>query len=58
MLEREKWVKVGGWKGHTDTYDLVERTHQAYMDQQAQADDTPPSKTPSEPKPNKPKPKH
>lgn len=29
--EKEKWVKVGGWKGTEDTQDLVERTHKTWI---------------------------
>ncbi|TFJ83379.1 hypothetical protein NSK_005311 [Nannochloropsis salina CCMP1776] len=32
VLEREKWVKVGGWKGTQDTYALVDKTHAAYFE--------------------------
>lgn len=31
VLEREKWVKVGGWHGTADTCELVEKSHQAYL---------------------------
>lgn len=31
VLEREKWVKVGGWRGTADTCELVEKSHQAYI---------------------------
>lgn len=30
-LEKDKWVKVGGWKGTEDTQDLLERTHKAWI---------------------------
>ena len=31
-LEKKKWAKVGGWKGTSDTIDLIEDTHTAYID--------------------------
>lgn len=31
-LERKKWVKIGGWKGASDTHDLIEECHQRYME--------------------------
>eukprot|EP00752_Nemacystus_decipiens_P004562 g4164.t1 len=31
QLEKSKWVKVGGWKGTTDTHELIEQTHKRYL---------------------------
>eukprot|EP00903_Cladosiphon_okamuranus_P019533 g17964.t1 len=31
QLEKSKWVKVGGWKGTTDTHELIEQTHERYL---------------------------
>eukprot|EP00300_Choanocystis_sp_HF-7_P040198 c6641_g1_i1.p2 GENE.c6641_g1_i1~~c6641_g1_i1.p2 ORF type:complete len:250 (+),score=44.40 c6641_g1_i1:765-1514(+) len=31
-LERDKWVKVGGWKGTQDTLELLVRTHKTYQE--------------------------
>lgn len=31
-LEKAKWVRVGGWKGTQDAYNLVEQTHKAFQD--------------------------
>ncbi|KAM3567134.1 hypothetical protein VYU27_010715, partial [Nannochloropsis oceanica] len=36
VLEKEKWVKVGGWRGTQDTYSLVEKTHVAYREAKKQ----------------------
>ena len=30
-LEKEKWSKIGGWKGTEDTRLLLEQTHAAYV---------------------------
>ena len=30
-LEKEKWAKVGGWKGTEDTKALIAETHAAYL---------------------------
>ena len=38
MLERGKWVKVGGWKGTDDTIDLLQRTHETYKKAQIDTD--------------------
>jgi inorganic pyrophosphatase len=35
VLEREKWVKVGGWKGTTDTHELIISTNKAYKEKKA-----------------------
>lgn len=32
VLEREKWAKVGGWRGTADTIELVEKSHKMYLD--------------------------
>jgi len=34
QLEKGKWVKVGEWKNTKDTYDLIEKTYQQYMQNQ------------------------
>lgn len=31
-LEKDKWVRIGGWKGKEETYKLIIKTHQAFMD--------------------------
>ncbi|GAB5355041.1 hypothetical protein AAMO2058_000171900 [Amorphochlora amoebiformis] len=31
-LEKDKWVKVGGWKGTVDAKLLIESTHRAYLE--------------------------
>ncbi|CAM9128221.1 unnamed protein product [Phaeothamnion confervicola] len=33
-LERQKWVRVGGWKGTEDTHNLIRSTHKAFLDKQ------------------------
>lgn len=30
-LEKDKWVKIGEWKGTEDTYKLIEETHKRYI---------------------------
>ena len=37
VLEREKWVKVGGWKGTDDTQILLEQTHKMWIEAKAKA---------------------
>ena len=34
-LEKEKWVKVGGWRGSEDTLILIERTHATFKEKEA-----------------------
>ena len=36
-LEKDKWAKVGGWKGTEDTQDLLERTHKAWIEEKAKS---------------------
>mmetsp|Transcript_31773 Transcript_31773/g.77432 ORF Transcript_31773/g.77432 Transcript_31773/m.77432 type:complete len:309 (-) Transcript_31773:329-1255(-) len=36
MLEKDKWVKVGGWKGTEDAMILVKETHQTYKAEKAE----------------------
>ncbi|CAM9430070.1 unnamed protein product [Ectocarpus fasciculatus] len=33
QLEKSKWVKVGGWKGTMDTHELIEKTHEKFLDE-------------------------
>ncbi|CBJ27682.1 Inorganic diphosphatase [Ectocarpus siliculosus] len=33
QLEKSKWVKVGGWKGTTDTHELIDKTHQKFLEE-------------------------
>lgn len=30
-LEKDKWAKVGGWRGTEDTYELIKECHQNYV---------------------------
>lgn len=36
-LEREKWAKVGGWKGTEDTQELLEETHKRWIEMKAKS---------------------
>ncbi|CAM9887414.1 unnamed protein product [Ectocarpus sp. 4 AP-2014] len=33
QLEKSKWVKVGGWKGTTDTHELIEKTNEKFLEE-------------------------
>uniref|UniRef100_A0A7S2RLU3 Inorganic pyrophosphatase n=1 Tax=Mucochytrium quahogii TaxID=96639 RepID=A0A7S2RLU3_9STRA len=35
-LEKNKWAKVGGWKGTQDTYQLIEQTHSMFIEREQQ----------------------
>ena len=32
-LEKDKWVKIGGWKGTDDTIELIKQSHENYKKQ-------------------------
>lgn len=32
-LEKDKWAKVGGWKGTEETYALIKQSHENYKKQ-------------------------
>jgi len=33
-LEKNKWAKVGGWKGTQETYELIRKTHDDFLKRQ------------------------
>ncbi len=36
LLEKDKWAKVGGWKGTQDTYELIKKTNQTFLEKEHQ----------------------
>ena len=39
-LEKEKWVKVGGWKNKDEALDLINQTHEFYMNKKKKSSDS------------------
>lgn len=39
-LEKEKWVKVGGWKNKDEALDLINQTHEFYMNEKKKSSDS------------------
>jgi len=34
QLEKDKWAKVGGWKNTDETYELIKKTHENFIEQE------------------------
>lgn len=39
-LEKDKWVKVGGWKNKDDAIELINKTHDFYMLEKKKSSDS------------------
>lgn len=39
-LEKEKWVKVGGWKNKDEALDLINKTHECYVSEKKKSSES------------------